>query len=322
MAPNRRRTAFVMAAVAATGIVVGTLIALAGHKPTAATSAPPPTTASRTVRRSAPSTTRTVSSRPHRTRVHHPASVNHHVKRHVAAAEHRTATDKRVRHRRRPSVPAAPVRHPRLPALLMPPSRTWTVQANAKEIVYAQPGIHPLVSITPTTVLGALWMPVYRVRGAWEEIGLPGPPNGMTGWVQRADVHQKLTHWSVVVSLSRRTETVYHSGRQLAEAPVAVGAPDTPTPTGHTFIDGDLPTVGQFAVESPVLRPLALNSTSQLAATEIGGTLVALHGWEDLSSDPGVFGYAVSHGCIRAPAGPLTNALQEIPTGSPVWVEA
>src|SRR5579875_222912 len=318
MAPNRRRTALVVAMVVGLVAAIATFVGFSGNQPTAArpdppqtvgriapttSSAVPPTTPTTEPRSTTSSTSTTRPSAPRR----HRAKDVDHVRRHRHVVRHAAA--------RKPAQPA------RLAGSL-PPSRTWTVQANAPATVYAKPGAQPLVSITPTTALGALWMPVYRVRGAWEEIGLPGPPNGMTGWVLRSDVHQKLTNWSVVVSISHRTETVYHSGRQLAEAPVAVGAPGTPTPTGHTFIDGDLPTVGQFAVESPVLRPLALNSTSQLAATEIGGTLVALHGWEDLSSDPGVFGYAVSHGCIRAPAGPLTNALQEIPTGSPVWVEA
>jgi lipoprotein-anchoring transpeptidase ErfK/SrfK len=170
--------------------------------------------------------------------------------------------------------------------------------------------------------MGPLWLPVEAGRGEWLKVGLPGPPNGASGWVRRAEVRQRVSRWLVVVTLSSRTETIYRAGKEVAAAPVATGAPDMPTPTGHTFIDGDVATVGPYAVAAPVLRTLALNSTSQLAAEEIGGTIIALHGWEDLSTDPGVFGYATSHGCIRAPAGPLTTALEQVPTGSPVWIES
>lgn len=197
------------------------------------------------------------------------------------------------------------------------------VQARAASVpVLATPGGKVIGQITPSTVMGSFWTPVEIRRGGWLKVGLEGPPNGLSGWVRSGQVRSAVTTWLVVVSISHRTETVYNAGKKVAEAPVAVGAPATPTPTGHTFIDGDVSVTGAYTVEAPVLRPVALHSTSALAAQEIGGTLVALHGWLDQSSDPAVFGQAVSHGCVRAPAGPLTDALAQIPTGSPVWIEA
>src|SRR5947209_2663255 len=77
---------------------------------------------------------------------------------------------------------------------------------------------------------------VYRSR-TWFKVRLPGRPNGRTGWVpEQALGHLEVTHKHVVVDERRLRVTVYVWGRKLFSAPVGIGAPSMPTPTGRYWI--------------------------------------------------------------------------------------
>jgi lipoprotein-anchoring transpeptidase ErfK/SrfK len=163
-------------------------------------------------------------------------------------------------------------------------------------------------------------------------VQLPGPPNGLSGWVSTSAGTVAPDPWSIVVSLGARTVAVYSSGRVVATAPAAVGAPSTPTPSGWTFIDGDIQTVGVDSAEAPVLRTLALHQLGRAAAidqAEISATQIAVHGWGSGTVtgphanptlwSPDGHGHAVSHGCIRIPVGAgVLGLIAKIPNGTRV----
>jgi len=191
----------------------------------------------------------------------------------------------------------------------------------------------PEVGTVPAATYGvATALPVLAVQGSESQVQLPGPPNGLTGWVATNSGATVPDPWSVVVSLPARTITIYSSGRVVATAPAAVGAPSTPTPAGWTFVDGDIQTVGVDSAEAPVLRTLALHQVGRAAAidqAEISATQIAIHGWDSgtvtgpranpVLWSPDGHGHAISHGCIRVPVGAgVLGLIAKIPNGTRV----
>ncbi len=218
-------------------------------------------------------------------------------------------------------------RHDRADAGLPATTAVVTPLASSGAATYGAPGGARVGLLGPSTDGSQTWAPVEQTARGYDRVELLGPPNGVTAWVKATSVRKATVRWAVVVSLSKRELTVFHSGRSVGSWPVAVGAPATPTPTGRTFVAGNVAAVGVNAVEAPLIRPLAMHTTSKLALAEFpaptpGGQagVIAIHGWESLVSDPSIFGQAISHGCVRVPA-PGMAVMAKVPDGTPVLVD-
>ena len=70
----------------------------------------------------------------------------------------------------------------------------------------------------------------------WVQVLLPVRPNGSTGWIKSTDVRLRQNSFRVEVSVGAHHITVFQGAGVVYEGPVATGAPETPTPTGHYFI--------------------------------------------------------------------------------------
>lgn len=186
------------------------------------------------------------------------------------------------------------------------------------EVLYAGPG-KPPVAVLPSTELGGpTWVPVVQSSRGWDRVLLPSRPNGATGWIftatARPQVEFARSAYLVRIWVSARKLSLYDAGRTLGTWTVAVGAPGTPTPAGRTFVLALLAPV--HPTYSPRILPLGFHSNT-LDAFGGGPGTVGLHGWPDAS----VFGQAVSHGCVRVPAGAL-SALSKVPLGTLVLINS
>jgi hypothetical protein len=128
----------------------------------------------------------------------------------------------------------------------------------------------------------------------WVKLRIPGRPNGRTGWVDRGALGAfHLNHLLVVVNRERLRMYFYSRGRQIWSAPVGVGKPGTPTPTGHFWIDE------RFTITDPSsgYYPYAFGTTDYSTLSDWpGGGVVGIHGpYYDTAGIPGY----ISHGCIR-----------------------
>ena len=178
--------------------------------------------------------------------------------------------------------------------------------------LYAAPGRRPFGKIGPTQ-MGDTWLPVIDRRGGWTQVLLPSRPNGSTGWLRTAQLEQRRTPYVVRVHVGSRRLELVRDGAVVGSWSVGVGAPDTPTPVGRTFLLGSI--VDDQQGFSPLILPLG--SHSDTLDTYGGGPgTVALHGWPDDS----VFGSAVSHGCVRVPADALEQ-LRRVPLGTLVILD-
>jgi hypothetical protein len=128
----------------------------------------------------------------------------------------------------------------------------------------------------------------------WVKLRIPGRPNGRTGWVQRGALGSfHLTHQLVVVDRGQRRMYFYSRGRRIWTAPVGVGRPGTPTPTGHFWIDERF----KIADPSSGYYPYAFGTTDYSTLSDWpGGGVVGIHG--PYYDPAGIPGY-ISHGCIR-----------------------
>ncbi|SFB44669.1 L,D-transpeptidase catalytic domain [Nocardioides alpinus] len=178
--------------------------------------------------------------------------------------------------------------------------------------VYAAPGRRPFAKVTPQQ-MNDTWLPVIDQRRGWTQVLLPSRPNGSTGWLRTAQLEQRQTPYLVRVHLGSRQLELVRDGDVIGTWSVAVGAPETPTPTGRTFLLGSVVDTNQGY--SPLILPLGSHSDT-LDSYGGGPGTVALHGWPDAS----VFGQAISHGCVRVPADALEQ-LRLVPLGSLVIVD-
>jgi len=179
-------------------------------------------------------------------------------------------------------------------------------------MVYAQPGRRHFAKVTPKQ-FGDTWLPVVERRDGWSRVLLPSRPNGSTGWLRTDQVERRSTPYLIRVHLGSRQLELFSGGSPVGSWPVAIGASDTPTPTGRTFLLGSL--VDESQSFSPLILPLGAHSDT-LDSYGGGPGTVALHGWPDSS----VFGQAVSHGCVRVPTEAL-EALRQVPLGTLVAVD-
>ncbi|HWJ08219.1 MAG TPA: L,D-transpeptidase [Nocardioides sp.] len=178
--------------------------------------------------------------------------------------------------------------------------------------IYDEPDGTAFAKVGPKQ-FGDTWLPVITRNRDWVQVMLPSKPNGSTGWIRSSQLAEAHSRFLVMVHLGSRTLQLFEDNREVGSWSVAIGAPETPTPVGRTFVLGQI--VDDKQPFSPVILPLG--SHSDTLDTYGGGPgTVALHGW----TDPTVFGEAVSHGCVRVPDDAL-ELLRIVPIGTPVMVD-
>ena len=148
----------------------------------------------------------------------------------------------------------------------------------------------------------------------WVQIRLPVLPNNTTGWVPRESIGAyNFVRTRLVVDVERFRATLYEDGRQVFRAPVGVGLPRWPTPTGEFYIRNEL-----TSYSSPVYGPLAFGTSARSAVLTDwpDGGFVGIHGTNEPELLPG----RVSHGCIRMRNEDILELARLMPVGTPLTV--
>ena len=151
----------------------------------------------------------------------------------------------------------------------------------------------------------------------WVEVLLPVRPNGSTGWVHAADVSLTENPYRIAVSLGAHTITVTNAEQVIYTGPVAIGAPDTPTPTGNYYLYVLLQSPDPGGAYGPFAY--GLSSHSDALETFAGGDAeIGIHG----NNDASVLGSNVTHGCVRMDNDAITMLSRQLPLGTPVDIVA
>ena len=149
----------------------------------------------------------------------------------------------------------------------------------------------------------------------WLRVMLPGRPNGLTGWITQTGTRESMTSWHLVVNTSRKTITVYDSGRRVRTFLAVVGKASTPTPVGQFFVEETI-SLGRTAPDGPFA--LALSARSNVFQQFAGGPgQIAIHGRDGIGGTPGT---AESHGCMRLTTANITWLAERIGPGVPVTI--
>jgi hypothetical protein len=184
--------------------------------------------------------------------------------------------------------------------------------------VYARPSGPVIASVPGTTPLGTttwLWVTATTPGGRWGRVVLPLRPNGASGWIDLRGLSLARTSTWIRASLNERSLWLMRGRRPLATYAAAIGAPDTPTPTGRFSVTDRVLTgdpsgpFGWYAFGLSGHQP-------NLPPNWAGGDQLAIHG----TNDPGSIGTPASHGCLRVTASALTRLRAALALGTPVVI--
>jgi len=139
---------------------------------------------------------------------------------------------------------------------------------------------------------------------------------GRVGWIPADAAELLLEPWSLHIDLSARRITVRRDGKVVRRVRAAIGAPDSPTPTGRFAVTDTLRLVGEGPYGCCAIALTARQRSIPQGWT--GGDRVAIHG----TNQRGSIGRAASAGCLRTADGDLRWLLARIPLGSHVRIVA
>lgn len=154
-------------------------------------------------------------------------------------------------------------------------------------------------------------------QGPWVEVLLPVRPNGTTGWVRTRDVRITENHFRITVELGAHRITVYDGDTVMLQEPVAVGKPETPTPTCTYYLRVLLRAPDPNTVYGPYAYGLSGHS-DVLTSFNGGDGELGIHG----NNDASVLGTDASAGCVRMSNDGITRLAGILPLGTPVEITA
>jgi lipoprotein-anchoring transpeptidase ErfK/SrfK len=145
-------------------------------------------------------------------------------------------------------------------------------------------------------------------------VQIPQRPNGVTGWVPAAQVGVEPVRTRILVDLSEKRVTLYHSGKRVLTATAAIGSPATPTPTGSFYVNQRLIPMDPTGPFGP--GAVGISAFSNVLTGWTQGGPIAIHG----TNAPWSIGKAVSNGCIRLPNETLRKVFAQALSGTPVLI--
>jgi lipoprotein-anchoring transpeptidase ErfK/SrfK len=153
-----------------------------------------------------------------------------------------------------------------------------------------------------------------RAGRLWVRVRVPGSPDDVRGWMPR-DALGGYTpvHTRLLVDRARLRVTLLRDGRPVFRAPVGIGTPTTPTPSGDFYVRNQL-----HKYRSPFYGPVAFGTSGRSATASDwpAGGFVGIHGTDRPELIPG----RVSAGCIRMANRDILRLARLMRVGTPVTV--
>jgi lipoprotein-anchoring transpeptidase ErfK/SrfK len=194
-------------------------------------------------------------------------------------------------------------------------SPTLQVRDGKQVDLHSSPGGNVVDTVSDATEFGSpVVLSVIKRKGNWAGVPTQLLPNGQLAWVKLNEKQLKIdtVHQEIRIDLSDYSAALLRNGKVERTWEVGIGAPDTPTPTGHFSITDKITDDLNPAYGCCVL---ALSATQpNLPAGWTGGNRMALHG----TSEP--LGEANSTGCVHNGESDLLALMERAPLGTPVTI--
>ena len=199
-----------------------------------------------------------------------------------------------------------------------PRGRWATARVVRRATLRARPAGRVLAHIGRRTEFGSpRILAVTGRRGRWLRVIASERPNGRPAWIAAAATRPGATDLSLHVDRSRRELTLRRRGRVLRRVTIAVGRPDTPTPTGRFAVTDRLRSQRADSPYGCCALALSGHQTKLLEGWP-GGDRLAIHG----TPNPETIGQAASLGCMRASTRDMRALMKVVPLGTPVFIRA
>jgi hypothetical protein len=181
----------------------------------------------------------------------------------------------------------------------------------------ARPGSDVVARVGARTEFGSpQTLAVAFRKGEWIAVRSTTLGNAEVGWARASQLRLLRRPGSLEVDLSKRELTVHTSHGVTDRISVAIGAPETQTPTGDFYVTDKL--AGSDFGPYYGCCILALSGRQpNLPQGWSGGDRLAIHG----SRTP-TWGQAVSNGCLHADEADLRYLLRTVPLGTSVRIHA
>jgi hypothetical protein len=180
----------------------------------------------------------------------------------------------------------------------------------------AKPGGRVLTTVDSRTEFGSPeTFSVAYVKGPWLAVRSTALGNTRLGWVRARHLRLLSRKLTLDVDLSRRELVVRDPGVER-RIPVAIGAPDTPTPPGTFYVTDKLRGADFGSYYGCCILALS-GRQPHLPQGWSGGDRLAIHG-----SPTPTWGLAVSNGCLHADEDDLRYLMRTVPLGTTVRIHA
>jgi hypothetical protein len=178
-----------------------------------------------------------------------------------------------------------------------------------------------VATLTPTTEEGTTNIvlvveDVAALGERWARVRLPVLPNGRLGWIPRGALGgYRFVNTRLVVDLARLTATLLRGRSRIFQAPVGIGVPAAPTPTGEFYVRAKL-----TGFADPFYGPVAFgtNARSAVLTDWPAGGFIGIHGTNAPALIPG----RISHGCIRLRNADILALSGLMPVGTPLTIRS
>ena len=214
-----------------------------------------------------------------------------------------------------PAAPTTSVRHE--PTLERVSELAARVPPGSQVALRARPGGRILARVGARTEFGSpQTLEVAFRKGDWIAVRSPALGNRQLGWVREEPLRLVGRTVRLEVDLSARTLTLVERGVVYRRDAVAIGSPETPTPTGDFYVTDKLPGPRFGSYYGCCILALS-GRQPNLPKGWSGGDRLAIHGTP--VSD---FGQAVTNGCLHLPDEVLQLLTKDVPLGTPVRIHA
>jgi lipoprotein-anchoring transpeptidase ErfK/SrfK len=176
---------------------------------------------------------------------------------------------------------------------------------------------HPNMHIPKYWYYHRTVLPVVAHKRSRMKVRLERRPNGSTTWIRAKAVGYSHTGKAILIDLKQRRLYWFDSGHRKGSAPVGIGAPGDPTPTGSYFIAfHSLPPSPGYG---KMILATSAHSNKFQDFEGFNDAIIAIHGplGEEAAIKPN--GARVSHGCIRMLNGAL-DKIRHFPNGTPIII--